>query len=304
MSSKQRRRNQRKAQKAAAVMAKSASEPRGQTLEKNQNPEGDAPNGDQAKKDSENNGKKGSEPISPQAVNHHNAPQIAEDNQAESTGGHSVFSLTTKLSEDPDSIALQKAESEDIAPKAKKRSRLSLAAMGLIVTFVVGAPQALVAIWDALKYKGLQAQYHANNPLLTPEFSHAPGFQLYHRGRPVQDPYEILVTIRNTGTISIKPADISKPIQFAFSKKVLDASIIAKVPSDVDARCTYDDERVIVDLGMFHSKEEFTIRVYCDGKPELLNPTCRIDGIHHVEVINSIAPITPEPNRYSPINPS
>ena len=157
----------------------------------------------------------------------------------------------------------------------------------------LGVPAAYLAIKELRKYKALRVQYYAKAPLLAPEFGHAKGFQLTHRGRTVSDPYQLMITLRNSGTVAIKPADVTEPIVFRFSKKVLDASIVAKVPDDVNATCTYTEEQVTANIGLLQSNEEFTIRVLCDGNPELPGPTCRIDGIAQIEVVKSVTHPTP-----------
>jgi hypothetical protein len=294
MSSKQRRRNQRKARRQADA-ARSGNRPSGDILKDHQDPQGQSTNGDRSKHAPNNGATKDVVVLAQEAVGYHRASHVEQSSPVATPNSSSVFSLSNRLSPDPDSVSLGEAAPRigRDGPRRHRRGIFSAATWTLIVTLLLGAPTAFLAIKEILKYKALRVQYYAKAPLLTPEFGRAKEFQLTHRGRTVSDPYQLMITIRNSGTVAIKPADVAEPVVFRFSKKVLDASIVAKVPDDVNASCAYTEERVTANIGLLQSGEEFTIRVLCDGNPELPGPTCRIDGITQIEVVKSMTPPNP-----------
>jgi hypothetical protein len=83
---------------------------------------------------------------------------------------------------------------------------------------------------------------------------------------------------------------MGEPIVLSFATQVLEASIIAKNPTSVNATCTNTEDQVAINLGMLHSGEEFTIQVVCEGNPDWPHPSYRLDGNPRVEVIRPAYP--------------
>jgi hypothetical protein len=290
MSSKQRRRNQKRARKAAESTS-SVSGPSGHILKDHHDPTGQPIGDDQSNNESAHR-PKNEAAAAPQEAVHHRASSDEQGAQVVAPNSPSVFSLSNRLSPDPDSVSPRGAAARPGQEEPRRRSRLTVSGWTLIATILgllIGVPAFILAIREIRRHKALRVQYYAKAPLLTPEFSHAKEFRLTHRGRAVTDPYQLMITVRNTGTVTIKSDDVEEPIVFRFSKKVLEAAIVSKIPTAVNATCSNTEDRVTVNLGMFHSEEEFTVQVFCDGNPEWPNPTCRIDGVPRIEVVESSA---------------
>ena len=109
MSSKQRRRNQKKARREATTTARSVNGPFGDFLKDRQDPEDQSTDGDQTKPESNCNITNITIGPAQEAVNQHQIPNVEQSPPVATPDSSSVFSLTNRLSPDPDSVRLEEA---------------------------------------------------------------------------------------------------------------------------------------------------------------------------------------------------
>ena len=235
MSHKQKRRNQQRARKQANAATLSSNRP-SQNKPLDQQHPGSQNN---ANAESEKESEKTSQDFVgafPQEISVHDMPPVHLIAQPETP---SVFSLPNRLSPEPDAIGIGESESSNDQPKQHRFKMPSISIWTLLLTAlgtVIAIPAFLIAWKELTKHKQLRVQYYAKAPLLSSEFGLVKDFKLTHRGHLVTDPYRLMIAIRNTGTMPIKPSDVTEPVVFRFIKKVLDAQIVSKIPTDIKQR--------------------------------------------------------------------
>ena len=121
-------------------------------------------------------------------------------------------------------------------------------------------------------------------------FQHVNGkFQTTYDGHPVQNVSLIIIKVLNDGNVPIEASDFAQKLTFSLGKAahVLSAELIHASPESLKPEIYYQHSSVTVEPLLLNRKDEFDVKILCDGYTGNIKLDTRIVDVHDVEFFKS-----------------
>jgi hypothetical protein len=157
----------------------------------------------------------------------------------------------------------------------------------------IGAILALIGVGFSIYLYFVQKNRKSLSCRLLAEtqlFRHVNGkFQTTYEGRPVQNVFLIIVKVLNDGNVPILVADFEQPLTFALGSgaHVLTAESIHTAPEGLSPTLRTTHSSVTVEPLLLNSKDEFDVKILCDGYDRSIDIKTRIVGVREVTFFKS-----------------
>jgi hypothetical protein len=135
--------------------------------------------------------------------------------------------------------------------------------------------------------KSLSYEIISNTSLLTVNEKVEGKLQILYEGTPISDAQLIVIRVLNSGNVPILETDYKLPLQFVFGKgaKILSAEVTDKVPDNLPATVTSNDNSFEFKSTLLNSKDSITVKALVSDYQGRPKPVARIIGVNSVEPI-------------------
>ena len=146
-----------------------------------------------------------------------------------------------------------------------------------------------VAVYFGIKAKdkrAIEIAYLGKLSLITTEPSYADRLSIRYGTQDVRGLTKLGVRISNSGGMPIERRDVEQPITFPFSSgKILEAGIVEKFPTHLQAEISFKSNQVTVSNGLLNPNDFMRVEILCEGDPGWPKPNFRITGIADATVV-------------------
>lgn len=148
----------------------------------------------------------------------------------------------------------------------------------------------IVPVWQGKlfeKTKSLSFEIKSITPLITSQPSNIAELKIIFKNKLIESPYLTMLSITNNGDIPIIKSDYEGPLLISTSQpNVIKADITDRNPNNMDAKITWDTEKILLAPTLLNAGDSITMQVLTSGnKPQFLTQG-RILGIHKITTIS------------------
>lgn len=114
-------------------------------------------------------------------------------------------------------------------------------------------------------------------------------FRTTYEGHPVQNVFLIIIKVLNDGNVPIEASDFAQELTFAVGPgaHILSAELIHASPENLKPTFRSTQSSVTVQPLLLNSKDEFDVKILCDGYKGGIDIETRIVGVREVKFFKS-----------------
>ena len=177
-----------------------------------------------------------------------------------------------------------------------------IALWNIISTFIIGNIVAIIAVLVSLilfilstKSKGFSYYIESANSVVRVEENVSDKVEVLYEGSKVENVNLIVVTIRNSGNLSIEKEDFTRPVLFGFGwdAKVLSVSVVETEPPSFDPSFLLNDNTVELVPILLNGGDNFIVNfLVSDWDPDAFEVHGRIVGVKDIKLEKGVSGFT------------
>lgn len=145
--------------------------------------------------------------------------------------------------------------------------------IALVVTVILGVGGMAIGYWQwasGRTEKSLSYGIVSQGPLVDVKDEAKGRLQVLLDGKPVTNVTLFVIRVTNSGTVSIKPDDFVKPLQFSFApaNRILSAELVRQIPATLGASLKRDEKNVTLTPLLLNQQDSLTFKVLISGAAE------------------------------------
>jgi len=157
-----------------------------------------------------------------------------------------------------------------------------------LLAFIVGSGLTIYFFRRGEKVKKLGYEVITDSPLFDISDQIGQDITIQYKGQTVESLAIVIIEIKNSGNIPIKPEDFNKPlcINVGDSNKIFDSAIIDRNPEDIDAVVSVNGNGNAVEIEplLLNEQDSILLKIVSDqDDSENINLSSRIVGVSSID---------------------
>ena len=179
--------------------------------------------------------------------------------------------------------------------------------IGVITGLIIGLVSIGASIWMArnpFNKKMLSAQILAMTELIQVNQLDKSRFRIELDGKWVRDPFLLILSIINTGSMPISSKDFERPLDLYLGEEaeIIDVEVIKTSSKSIEPSITRHDNSITIAPLLLNQNEYLTIKLLLANYERKIDFRTRIIGVDEISVVTKL-PTVPQPNTLLAVMP-